>query len=108
MKWSAVVGFGLCFFVLAACDEGSASEEGARAYETHCASCHGVSGQGDGPAGPALGASDLTGPEVAALTDAEIRDRVRNGGQKMPPMPAMSDEQLTEVVLHVRGLDTVQ
>lgn len=108
MTWRASLCCGLGLFSLVACGETSDSEVGARSYETHCASCHGAEGMGDGPAGPALGATDLTSAQVAALTDAEIHDRVRNGGQKMPAIPAVTDEQLTEVIRHVRSLRSAQ
>jgi len=44
--------------------------EGARIFRTHCASCHGVNGNGDGPVAPAL---KTKVPQLTTLTK-------RNGG----------------------------
>lgn len=43
--------------------------EGAQLYQTHCASCHGVTGNADGPAAKGLE------PPVIAFTDAERADQ---------------------------------
>ena len=44
--------------------EGASAERGAARYATHCATCHGASGRGDGPAGAGLT------PAPADFTDA--------------------------------------
>ncbi|MDW8364102.1 MAG: cytochrome c, partial [Myxococcales bacterium] len=74
-------------------------------YQAHCASCHGPSGLGDGPAGVPLGATNLTDPAMhARLTDEQMAERIRKGGTKMPPNPALDDRQIADVVAHVRTL----
>lgn len=40
------------------------AEEGARLYQQHCATCHGIDGAGDGPMAPAL---ILQPPDLTAL-----------------------------------------
>jgi mono/diheme cytochrome c family protein len=90
---------------LAACaapsqqQEGEASkqrESGQATFAMHCASCHGVSGEGDGPAGTALTQkpADLTRiaarrggifPEAAVLRIIDGRDPiVAHGTREMP------------------------
>ncbi len=49
----------------------SPGDVGASLYKTHCASCHGVNGRGDGPVAPSLKV------EVPDLT----RIAIRQGGQ---------------------------
>jgi hypothetical protein len=41
----------------------------ARAVQTNCASCHGVTGRGDGPAGVSLDPPAPTSPTVHTLSD---------------------------------------
>lgn len=78
---------------------------GQRAYGTHCAACHGEGGIGT-PSGP-----PLVGPEARDLTAQQIVDAVREGadtdqwaGSAMPALPAVSDEELADIVAHVRQL----
>ena len=50
-----------------------------------CAPCHGVGGKGDGPAGRALRAPDLTSAAFQQrTTDDEIATTITNGRGKMP------------------------
>ncbi|MBY0278072.1 cytochrome c [Candidatus Binatia bacterium] len=65
-------------------------DEGARLYETLCASCHGVKGAGDGPAAGALDPpptdltrSTLTVPELMRVIDGRRTVRA-HGSATMP------------------------
>ena len=80
------------------------NEQGRQLYMTHCSSCHGEFGRGNGPAGPALGATNLTEPRVDQITDAQISERIHKGGTKMPPIPQLSDEERAQIIEHVRTL----
>ncbi len=79
-------------------------------YEAQCASCHGVSGKGDGPAGQALTppAADLT--TVTAGDDYEFY-RISEGGAMDPynsSMPAhksvLSEDEIWQLVAYVDSL----
>ncbi len=55
------------------------------AWQQNCASCHGMTGHGDGPSGPMVKASDLTREDwQAKVTDDDIVAVVQNGKGKMP------------------------
>lgn len=84
-------------------------EGGQELYIDKCASCHGVTGQGDGPQ-----ASQLPNP-VAAVGSAELARRstpadwytqVTRGNLErfMPPFPSFSDRQRWDVVAYVYSL----
>lgn len=65
---------------------------GAALFARHCASCHGASGHGDGPAarGLAIPPADLTEPHTALHTAGDIFRWITHG--KPPgPMPALAD-----------------
>lgn len=92
----------------------SAIAAGAEVFKTNCATCHGDTGAGDGPASAALDPkpadiSDRTMTET--LTDGYLFWRISEGGM-MPPfnsaMPAwgqmLSEEQIWQVVAYVRTL----
>ena len=89
-------------------------------FNANCASCHGVSGKGDGPVGLALEPHprDFT---VAAFKfdadgsgtpgeDTDLVMVIQNGAMKfggsplMAPWPTLSEEQVTDVIAHIRSL----
>lgn len=63
-------------------DPTMAADPGAALYGTHCASCHGRSGRGDGPGAPPMA-------RVPSFAD--------------PAIQARSDEELTQVIVAGRG-----
>jgi len=70
-------------------------DERARAmFETICATCHGNTGQGNGPAAESLPTKPRNYTDAAwqaGVTDAQIKDIIVHGGQavgKSPLMPA--------------------
>jgi mono/diheme cytochrome c family protein len=83
----------------------SAAERGERAYRANCAACH-----GNDLAGTSLGPS-LLGPAPSGLSDAEIRDVIRNGVEDsggefgaMPGNTVLRDAQVNEIIEHLRGV----
>jgi cytochrome c oxidase cbb3-type subunit 3 len=89
-------------------------EQGKNLYGHFCASCHGQSGKGDGPAAAALNPKprDHTDKEtMSKLSDDELLKVIKNGGAsvgKSPLMPAwgasLKDEQIKDVIAYVRTL----
>ena len=69
--------------------------------------CHGPAGEGN----PTMvkmskGAMhDLKSPEVQKLSDDELKKKIAGGyGTKKPLKPALTDEQMKEIIAHVRGM----
>jgi mono/diheme cytochrome c family protein len=86
---------------------------GQTIYQTNCASCHGSSGQGDGPAAAAL---DPAPQNLAAneegLSDGYLVWRISEGGLMDPfnsAMPAwksiLSEDDRWQVISYIRTLD---
>ncbi len=75
-----------------------ADEEGKRAYDARCATCHGEAG--DGGAAPALVPLAVGGSELLA--------RVRNGGDMMAGFSAadVSDAQVAGIERYLKGLSS--
>jgi mono/diheme cytochrome c family protein len=74
----------------------SSIERGAELFAIHCASCHGKSGRGDGPAGRFFRTkpSDLTADHVYGHTDGDLYWWIVNGIREvMPPFGAALDEE---------------
>jgi mono/diheme cytochrome c family protein len=70
--------------------------QGAQLFATHCASCHGREGRGDGPAGRFFRAkpSDLTADHVYGHTDGDLYWWITNGIREvMPPFGGALDAQ---------------
>ena len=57
------------------------ASRGAQVFATHCATCHGPEGRGDGPAGTALEppAADLVGPRAEHLRGIPRRTIIADG-----------------------------
>ena len=88
------------------------AEDTATLYKKKCASCHGVSGKGDGPAGKMLKppAGDFA-TVLKGQADADIAKVIKEGGKgvgKSAMMPAfgssLSDDQIQALVEHAKGL----
>lgn len=92
----------------------SAPEQGKKLYEQFCATCHGQSGKGDGPAAAVLEPKlrDHTSKEVMSkLSDDDLFNVIKNGGAsvgKSPLMPpwgaSLQDDQIQDVIAYIRAL----
>lgn len=62
-------------------ETGEPASRGAQVFATHCATCHGPEGRGDGPAGAALNppAADLVGPRAEHLRGIPRRTIIAEG-----------------------------
>ena len=84
------------FYVAPTGYSASSIVQGAKLFATHCASCHGREGRGDGRAGRFLRVkpSDLTADHVDSHTDGDFYWWITNGiGEVMPPFGVALDEQ---------------
>lgn len=70
---------------------------GRALYETNCAPCHGISGQG-GYLGPHARPPPIAGIEVRRLVH-----HVRDGGKAMPAIAALPDPALQDLATYVHG-----
>ncbi len=93
---------------------------GKALFEANCASCHGVSGKGDGPVGAALNPPprDFTVGEFkfdanGNGTPGEDEDIVLviqkgamayGGSALMAPWPTLSEDQVVDVVAYIRTM----
>lgn len=75
--------------------------------DTNCASCHGASGKGDGPAAAALPPpkpADWTSAKVQSQTDGELFWKITNGRGAMPPWKHLSEKDRWDLVNYIRTL----
>lgn len=82
------------------------TDPGADVYAARCATCHGATGRGDGPAAKALPRppTDLTSPAFwEAATDASLRTTILQGkpGTAMRAYP-MAEDKLVPLVTYLR------
>lgn len=78
----------------------TASSEGAQAYASRCAICHGEQREGILPSFPPLRGIKRQ------LSDPQITDLVHHGRGRMPAFPKLQDQELT-ALLHFLGTDPV-
>jgi len=86
---------------------------GERLYSAYCVECHGRDGRGSWRAALfLLRPGNLASPRVAAESDRYLFDIVKHGGSPIgrPGMPSfgyhLKDEDITDLVKHVRALST--
>jgi mono/diheme cytochrome c family protein len=107
---------GLCVIVLGTTLVADAAdvEHGKKLYGQFCASCHGQSGKGDGPAAAALNPKPRNHTDkeyMSKLTDEDLFKVIKEGGAsvgKSPLMPpwgaSLKDDQIKDVIAFVRTL----
>ncbi len=80
--------------------------DGERLFAVHCASCHGVQGRGDGPAGTAATTrpADLAAAHVYDHSDGDLFWWISNGIDGVMPQfgPALDDQALWNVINFLR------
>ncbi len=97
-----------CAPIASAADFGSAPQ----LYQQYCASCHGKTGNGNGPVGTFLTPRprDFADCKVMKqITDKTLFDAIKNGGASVgvsPNMPAwgssLNDQQIQQMVKYLR------
>jgi len=101
--------------LLGAAPAPAAGADGERLFKFYCAQCHGLEGRGDGPnvteTFPVEPRNFTNAKEMNKLTDADIRNVVREGGpvaSKSPMMPpwgkTLSEAEIEALVKHLRKL----
>ncbi len=92
-------------------NDANAATAGKDIYATNCASCHGDTGAGDGPAGSALEPKPAALNNLGTKGDDYLNWRIHEGGAMEPfnsSMPAfkgvLSDEQVWQVIAYIHTL----
>ncbi len=96
--------------------DAQAIAEGAKLYQANCSSCHGASGQGDGPAAGGLEPKPRNlAMEQSSLDDAYLFWRISEGGLMEPfrsVMPAwkglLDEQQIWQIISFLRTLPPQQ
>lgn len=74
-------------------------------YKAKCAGCHGASGKGDSPAGKNMGVLSFSDPKVAGKSDAELKDVIDRGKNKMPAYgKSLKPDEIEGLVAYIRSL----
>ena len=91
--------------VLFACITVRAQESGEALFKAKCAMCHGPDGSGKTTMGQALKIPDLHSDQVQKMTDAELKDVIAKGKNKMPGYEGkLNKEQIEKLVAYIRAL----
>ena len=93
-------------------DEPEAIAEGEILYRANCSSCHGITGEGDGPASAGLDPPPQSlAVRQSNLSDAYLFWRISEGGLMKPfnsLMPGykglLSEEKIWQVIAYIRTL----
>jgi mono/diheme cytochrome c family protein len=73
---------------------------GKTVYATKCKSCHGADGEGN----PAIAKAMKVELKPLSATTADVKDVITKGQGKMKPMPAVTGDDLDNVVAYVKSL----
>lgn len=102
----ALVLFAVAFALLAAaCSRDSGGSSGdtqtERLYRRQCAACHGADGSG-GQVG-SMTVADLRAPHAIAYTDAQLYQKIHEGGNGMPAFKwSLSEQQMYDLIRFIR------
>lgn len=82
------------------------AQDGAKLFDAKkCASCHGVDGNANTPAGKALKTRDFHLPDVQAESDADLAAVISKGKNKMPAYEKqLKPAEIQALVTYVRTL----
>jgi len=77
-----------------------AAADAAADYKAKCAMCHGADGMGKAPMG-----SNLTGPDVQKMSDADLAAAIANGKGKMPAYKGkLTESQINDLAKYIHTL----
>jgi mono/diheme cytochrome c family protein len=84
----------------------SRAQDGAKIFaDKKCASCHGVDGHANVPAGKALKTRDFSLPDVMAESDSDLATVIAKGKNKMPAYEKqLKDAEIKSLVTYLRSL----
>jgi cytochrome c6 len=83
----------------------NADDKSASLYKAKCAVCHGASGKGDSPAGKSMGVMSFADPKVAGKSDAELKDAIEKGKNKMPAYgKTLKPDEIQGLMAYIRSL----
>ncbi len=115
-----LVGLSMAFLATASNASAGDPAAGAIIFNANCSSCHGVSGKGDGPVGAVLvpPPRDFTVGEFVFDPngngvngeDEDLQMVIKNGAMKfggsplMAPWPTLTDDQIADIIAHIRSL----
>ena len=97
-------------FALPATSLAADAAKGKTIYTANCMACHGLAGDGAGPAAMALDPkpTDFTKPEFwKERTNAELKRVIKTGkpGTTMAPFPQLSDDDVADLIAYLRSFD---
>jgi Cytochrome c, mono- and diheme variants len=80
-------------------------DKSASLYKSKCAVCHGAGGKGDSPAGKSMGVLSFTDPKVLGKSDAQLKDAIEKGRNKMPAYgKSLKPEEIQGLIAYIRSL----
>ena len=95
----------IALFVVSSVAITAAQNPGKTVFASKCAICHGVDGKGSTSIGKSLKIADLHSESAAKMSDADLKNVITNGKNKMPPFKGkLTDAQLDQVVSYIREL----
>ena len=104
LEWGLILTVALVWSPSLIAQQGDAAA-GKALYAKSCAGCHVVAGEPKAALAKALKVEmrHLGAKEVLAKTDAELRKDVLEGFGKMKPVKGLSDQDVNNVIAHMRG-----
>jgi high-affinity iron transporter len=86
------------------------SDKGKPVYVAQCSACHGKAGDGNGPVGKVLNPRPKAFSKGDLPSDEKMASVIQKGGKAnglskdMDAYPALSDQQVSDVIAYIRTL----
>jgi cytochrome c6 len=95
----------IALFLLSSIAIASAEDAGKNIFTSKCAICHGADASGKTAMGKALNIADLHSAAVQKMSDADLKNVITNGKNKMPAFKGkLTDAQIGDVITYIRSL----
>jgi len=80
------------------------ADDSAALFKSKCAMCHGPDGAANTTMAKNLGIKSFKSPDVQKMSDADLKNIIVSGKNKMPTYKALGSDQIDGLVKYIREL----
>src|SRR5215469_11229172 len=98
----ALIGTAVVVAVAILSESAKSEDKSTAVYKQKCASCHGVDGKGETPAGKAMKVRSFASVETAKMSDQDLVEVIEKGKGKMPKYgTSLNPDEIKAMVAYI-------